>query len=150
MGDDSGGGDGGDSGDGDQDNKDDDSSDMPKGAPVTSGALTAGGDSRDGEEGGDGGDNNQDDGSGNSDNDNKGNDGDKVASKTPPKTSCPKGQEYTLFSGCVVLPKKACPTSYSNTEVRDRLVFVADPFLDFEEPCQPTNIDPDSVLPKKP
>ncbi|HEX5977634.1 MAG TPA: hypothetical protein VFY68_10175 [Nitrososphaeraceae archaeon] len=47
-------------------------------------------------------------------------------------------------------PKKPCPTSYSNTEDGGRLVFVADPFLDFEEPCQPTNIDLDSVLPKKP
>jgi hypothetical protein len=104
MGGDSEGGDnnqGGDSGDG-EDNNDDDSSDgMPKDAPETTGALTAGGDSGDGGEGGDGGDNNQGDGSRNSDNDNTGNKDGDSASTAPLKTECSKGQEYTLFSGCI-------------------------------------------------
>jgi hypothetical protein len=67
-----------------------------------------GGDSKDGDskdgDSKDGGDNNQGDGSRNSGGDNTGNkDSDKVASTAPLKTNCPKGQEYTLFSGCVVV-----------------------------------------------
>jgi hypothetical protein len=75
------------------------------------------------------------------------------------------GHEHNPFTNECEPIVTICPTSYSNTEVRDRLVFVADPFLDIET-CPPTEqqqqqsqpfrtppgvtIDPDSVLPKKP
>jgi hypothetical protein len=97
---DSGGGDNNQGGDSGEDNNDDDSSnDMPKDAPQTTGALTAGRES----------DNDDDDDSGG----NRGNDNDndnEPTSKDAPVTTdtvttkkkeCSEGQEYTLFSGCI-------------------------------------------------
>jgi hypothetical protein len=93
MGEDSGGGNGGDSGDGEQDNKGDD---MPKDAPLTTGALTGGGDR----------DNDEESSGGNRDSEND-KDDDEPTSKDAPQTAdtitankpdCPKGQEYYLFS----------------------------------------------------
>jgi hypothetical protein len=115
---DTGGGDsnqGGDSGDGGDNDNDDDSNDMPKDAPLTTDALTAGG-----------GSDNDDDG-GNNDDDNN----NQPTSEDTPQTAntvtsnkpkCSPGQEYYLFSsGC--LPSSTatstaavCPSSYSSTE----------------------------------
>jgi hypothetical protein len=102
MGGDSSGGDnnqGGDSGDG-EDNNDDDSSDgMPKDAPQTTGALTAGGDSDN--------DDDDDNESGGRDNDEENNNDNEPTSEDAPVTTdtvttqkkeCPKGQEVALFS----------------------------------------------------
>jgi hypothetical protein len=128
---DSGGGDnqGGDSGDGDKDNKGDDSSDgMPKDAPLTSGALTAGGDSDN--------DDDNDDSEGDEDNDND-NDNEPTSKDSPQtadtitanKPECPAGQEYYLFSASckpvgagnsATSAANVCPTSYSNPEESDQ------------------------------
>jgi hypothetical protein len=100
MGGDNSGGDssqGGDSGDGEDSNDDDSSNGMPKDAPQTTGALTAGGDS-----------DKDDDSEGNRDNDND-NDNDPTSKDAPlttdtvttKKKECSEGQEYTLFSGCI-------------------------------------------------
>jgi hypothetical protein len=106
MGGDSSGGDssggdssqGGDSGDGEDSNDNDSSDGMPKDAPQTTGALTAGGDS----------DNDDDDNeSGGRDNDEENNNDNEPTSEDSPVTTdaltaqkkdCPKGQEVTLFS----------------------------------------------------
>jgi hypothetical protein len=90
---------GGDSGDGDGDDNDDDGSDsMPKDAPLTTGTLTAGGDSDDDDD---------DDSGGNRGDDNDNDNDNKPTSKDSPqptntisanKPECPKGQEYRLFS----------------------------------------------------
>ena len=84
----------GDSGDGEHDNMGDDSSDMPKDAPITSGTLSAGGDS-----------DNDDNSGGNGNNDNNNNvDSEPIIEDAPTTTDaltdkkCPKGQEVTLFS----------------------------------------------------
>jgi hypothetical protein len=92
-------GDAGDSGDGDTNNNGDDSSDgMTQDAPLTTGALTAGGDS-------DNDDNNDDDSEGNSNNNNDNNDDSEPKIEDAPATTdaltarkCPNGQEVTLFS----------------------------------------------------
>jgi hypothetical protein len=120
---------GGDSGDGEDSNDDDSSDGMPKDAPQTTGALTAGGDSDN--------DDDDDNESGGRDNDEDNNNDNEPTSKDAPETTetattkkleCPKGQEVTLFStSCepvggadadTACPASPTPTSYG---VQDQL-----------------------------
>jgi hypothetical protein len=119
---------GGDSGGDGEDSNDDDSSDgMPKDAPQTTGALTAGGDSDNDDDDNDsaGGDNDEDN---NNDNEPTSEDAPVTTDTvTTQKKECPKGQEVTLFStSCEpaggadntqapTLDPKACPTSPTPT-----------------------------------
>jgi hypothetical protein len=124
---DMGGDSGGDSNQGGDNNQGGDSrDDMPKDAPQTTGALTAGGDS-------DNDDDDDNDSGGNQDDDNDNEPTPKDApvttdTATTKNKECPEGQEYTLFSGCVEAaenpgntgvsnsPPTTCPASYSPNE----------------------------------
>lgn len=113
--------------DGDNAKNDDDSNDMPKDAPVTTGTLTAGGDS----------DNDDDDDDSGRDNDDD-NDNEPTSKDAPVSTDalaakkieCPKGQEVSLFStsctpvggaenpgnsGDSALATTSCPTGHTPT-----------------------------------
>jgi hypothetical protein len=116
MGGDSGGdsNQGGDSGDGEDSNDDDSSDGMPKDAPQTTGALTAGGDSDN--------DDDDDNESGGRDNDEDNNNDNEPTSEDAPVTTdtvttqkkeCPKGQEVALFSTSCVPSKEPSPAEQS-------------------------------------
>jgi hypothetical protein len=58
--------------------------------------------------------------------------------------NCRPGEEHNLFTNECEPIASICPSSYSNTGSTGRLVFVDDPFLNFEDPCPPnTKIDPE-------
>jgi hypothetical protein len=107
---DSGGNGGEDSGDGGGSNNNDDSTDMPKDAPLTADALTAGGSDNDDDD-----DGNEDDNNNRPTTEDAPRTADTVTTNKP---ECQKGQEYYLFSsGCQPTSAAAvCPSSYSSTE----------------------------------